>query len=449
MGRYAFTVFAVLVLWMAGDRAILAQLPGLPCQHCPNSLLEDWVRATEELEKAGQLLDTTNAQIRANRSECEEAEKKHQDVVADTTEVHDPISAEAKAAMLLKLSKAVEDCRTRGENLEAQRREAESSVAYFTKMKADIEKACNKCNPSTASPLPPVDFFNPAAWGSAMTVGVNGQVQVKFADGIDSTQYPEIAPINEPIADARRWFNPLGLLTRHVRDQVDRWRGSMGPRPLLRPRDLELIEEYSSGEQLGLPKGVHVLLTDRGGSTGRTMSLQILNLSGRPVVLRSVPFAVEPIAQQAQQRVQQAFGRLAKAAPVNVDLFAYCVEFLKAPPSPNQIFRLAPKAVQDKFAPMSKVLQSAARIQKEGLLSPDSNPAAYTDAIKQWAVWTVEQNLNESRFTAAFLGHSRKNVESAGRQWPRDGDAMIRKASPNRWRDIVQVLRGAGVPVPQ
>lgn len=88
-------------------------------------------------------------------------------------------------------------------------------------------------------------------------------------------------------------------------------------------------------------------------------------------------------------------------------------------------------------------------MQTAGLLRPDSNPVAYADAIKQWAVWAAEQNLNEARFTEAFLGHSRKNVEAARQQWTRPMEDMIRKVSPNRWGDIVRVLQGAGVPVPQ
>ena len=39
-------------------------------------------------------------------------------------------------------------------------------------------------------------------------------------------------------------------------------------------------------------KGVHVLLTDRGGSTGRTLAMQVLNLTGKPVRLASMPFAI-------------------------------------------------------------------------------------------------------------------------------------------------------------
>jgi hypothetical protein len=192
-----------------------------------------------------------------------------------------------------------------------------------------------------------------------------------------------------------------------------------------------------------------VLLTDRGGSTGKTLGMQILNLTGKPVRLAAMPFAIEPIEQKAAPTVQNAFGRLSKALPMKIDLNAYCAEMLKAPPSANTLYRLAPKEIQEKFAPMSKVLRSAYRVNSAGLLNPDSNPGAYADAIKQWAVWAVEQKFNEARFTDAFVGHTRKNVEAAGQQWSRPVEDTLRKASPNRWRDVAKVLRGAGVAVPQ
>jgi len=56
------------------------------------------------------------------------------------------------------------------------------------------------------------------------------------------------------------------------------------------------------------------------------------------------------------------------------------------------LLRLAPANVQQKYASMSKILQSAYRVSKGNALHPDSNPAAYTDAMKQWSIWVVEQN---------------------------------------------------------
>jgi hypothetical protein len=245
------------------------------------------------------------------------------------------------------------------------------------------------------------------------------------------------------------WFNPLGLLARRLIDHIDRWRGSVAPRPLIRTADLELIDRVSNVRAAGLPTGVHVMLTDQGGSTGKTLTMQILNLSGEPVLLSLNSFAVQPIKQQAQQKVMQAFGRLSKEMPERLDLSAYCVEFLKLPPGPNTLLRLAPANVQQKYASMTKVLQSAYRVSKADLLHPDSNPAAYTDSIKQWSLWAVEQNFNQQSFTEAFIGHTRKNVESAGQKWSKDAEAVIRKVSPNRWQDITRILRGAGLRVPQ
>jgi hypothetical protein len=316
--------------------------------------------------------------------------------------------------------------------------------------------ASNSCTPidrdcgvpgtcsSSSSDAPNVNLSDPSNWSSSGNADVEQRIQIKFGDVFYDVVIRPAAP-----AKVGTWFNPLGLLARRLIDNVERWRGSAGPRPLINPRDLMAVEKYSSGQSIGLPKGVHVLLTDRGGSTGKTLAMQVLNLTGQPVRLASMPFAIEPITQQAQQRVQQAFNRLAKAAPVNLDLAGYCVEFLKLPPAANQIFRLAPASVQKKYEAMSKVLRSAYRVQHAGLFKPDSNPAAYTDSIKQWAIWAVEQKFNEKNFTEAFLGHTKKNVEAAGQQWSRPAEDMVRKVSPNRWRDILRVLQGAGLPVPQ
>lgn len=300
------------------------------------------------------------------------------------------------------------------------------------------------CSSGGGNGTPTHDVMDPSGWSTSSNAETEQRIQIKFGDVFIELVIRPMQP-----AQIGSWFNPLGLLARRLVDNMERWRGSVGPRPLVNPRDLLEVEKYSSGQSMGLPKGVHVLLTDRGGSTGKTLGMQILNLTGQPVRLASMPFAIEPIKQQAQARVQQAFSRLSKAAPVNLDLSAYCVEFLKLPPAANQIFRLAPASVQKKYEAMSKVLRSAYRVQHAGLLRPDSNPAGYTDSIKQWAVWAVEQKFNEARFTDAFLGHTRKNVEAAGQPWSKPAEEMLRKISPNRWRDIVKVLSGAGVAVPQ
>lgn len=317
---------------------------------------------------------------------------------------------------------------------------------------APLEQECvfsGTCSNDVSNPLsrPATSNFNlmnSPAWETSADAEVERRIQIKIGDWIFDVVIREVRS-----GSIGSWFNPLGLLTRRLRENLERWQGSVGPRPLPTRRDLELIETYSGSQAAGLPKGVHVLLTDRGGSTGKTLAMQVLNLSGQQVRLSSLPFVIEPLKQQVQQRVQQAFTRLVKAAPVTVDLAGYCLEFTKLPPAANQIYRLAPAAVQRQFEPMSRVLRSAFRVQQAGALRPDSSPAAYADSIKQWAIWAVEQNFNERRFTEAFLGHTKKNVEAAGQPWSKPAEEMVRKVASNRWRDIARVLQGAGLPVPQ
>ena len=115
--------------------------------------------------------------------------------------------------------------------------------------------------------------------------------------------------------------------------------------------------------------------------------------------------------------------------------FCFAIARLRARPrSVLLTASLAPAAVQQKYAPMSKILQSAYRVTTAGVLHPDSAPAAYEDSIKQWSIWTVEQNLNASRFADAFVAHTKKNVEAAGQKWSKDAEGLIRRAAPNRGR---------------
>ena len=291
-----------------------------------------------------------------------------------------------------------------------------------------------------------LDPSDGSAWSTSDSASIQIRIQDKVVD-IIIRRSELIAPYQPK--DAGHWFDPLGLLVMNVFAFADRWRASIGPAPRISARDLEAADRVTNVQAAGLPKGVHLLLTDQGGSTGKTMVMNILNLSGRPVRLSSKPFAVQPIEQQAQQQVMQAFNRLSKVAPTRVELGAYCVEFFKAPPAANQLFRVAPAAVQQKYAPMSKILQSAYRVTTAGVLHPDSAPAAYEDSIKQWSIWTVEQNLNAARFADAFVAHTKKNVEAAGQKWSKDAEGLIRRAAPNRWQDIGLVIRGAGLPIPQ
>lgn len=232
-------------------------------------------------------------------------------------------------------------------------------------------------------------------------------------------------------AAPRREMNPLGLLARSFDEFLEWWMPT-----------LQAAEETA---QSGLQKGLQFLINSQGGSTGKNLTMQVLNFTGRPVDLQGM-LTLEPLKKDAQQKVTQAFAKLAgRQIPTRVDLNGYCLEFLKLPPIAGQVLRVAGPEVQKRFAPMKQIMAAANRLTAKGALKPDSNPASYADSIKQWALWTVEQKFDDKKFAEAFLGHARKNVEAAGQKWTKQIEDVVRQRTPNRWQDIVQVLSAARV----
>lgn len=211
----------------------------------------------------------------------------------------------------------------------------------------------------------------------------------------------------------------------------------------------------SGGEPLSLEQagqiagGLVFLMTDRGGSTGKTLDVQVLNRTGKPVRLTGM-LGVEPLEKSAQNQAIRAFAQQAgKSVPTTLNVSAYCVEFLKLPPLAGQVLQAAAPEFQKQLNPLKRVMAAANVLRANSQLHPDSNPDSYADSIKQWAIWTVEQKFSQNKFAEAFLGHTKKNVEAAGQKWTKQIEDVVRQRTPNRWQDIVAILKGAGAAVPQ
>jgi hypothetical protein len=196
------------------------------------------------------------------------------------------------------------------------------------------------------------------------------------------------------------------------------------------------------------PSPVQMLLTSLGQSTGEAFDLQIFNPGGKPLKLAAEALVVEPLKDEAKKQLQSAAQRLlASGSPVTAKVNGYCMEFLKAPPSLGTVFKIASPELQQRFAPMRQIMDASRRVQQLGQLRPDSNPDGYFHSIRQWAMWTVEQKLNDKTFANAFIEHTKKAVTAQKQPWSNDTENVIRKAAPNRWNDIQKVLSAAGVPL--
>ena len=191
-----------------------------------------------------------------------------------------------------------------------------------------------------------------------------------------------------------------------------------------------------------------IWLESLGGSTGEVLTAHVVNPGPGPLDLSGL-FAVEPVSLSPADK-NRVMEELRRAAGEHIEVKAsfYCLQFGAAAPPEGVVYRIAPPAKQERFRPAARAIAAARRLRDSGGLSPDTNPESYFHSIRQWAVWTLEQDYDRDGFVAAFLEHTRKNVELAGREWTEEFEGVARRSAEGRWRDIRLVLEEAGLETP-
>jgi hypothetical protein len=261
------------------------------------------------------------------------------------------------------------------------------------------------------------------------------------------------APRNGLLQDVRQPRTMLAALLSWLRPTASAWmtgarRWSVEPR---RPWSIDDAGVQARPGRSPFKQPVQMLLTSLGQSTGQAFDLQVFNGSGNSFKLAAQSLVVEPLRDEVKQQVQRGMQQLIRstANPVTAKINGYCLEMLKLPPAAGTIFKIASPQLQQRFAPMRKIMDASRRVQRLGQLRPDSNPDGYFNAIRQWSMWTVQEKLNEKTFSNAFVEHTKKLVTGQKQAWTKDAEETIKKAAPNRWNDIQKVLAAAGVPLPR
>ena len=194
---------------------------------------------------------------------------------------------------------------------------------------------------------------------------------------------------------------------------------------------------------------IKIILTSLGRSSGDAFQMTVLNEGPAPVKLTGDAFVLEPVAGVTQATIDGDLASSRGAGRATVTLKAYCLEFLKQPPTVGTVFRLAPEGVQRRFRNFGRIFEATRKLQDAGKLRPGagdpSDPASYIDDIRQWAIWTQEQGFDEKGYARAFTEHSRKNVEAAGHKWTRELDNAFTGLAGGRWHAVQAVLREAAV----
>ncbi|MCC7417572.1 MAG: hypothetical protein IT176_10565 [Acidobacteria bacterium] len=206
-----------------------------------------------------------------------------------------------------------------------------------------------------------------------------------------------------------------------------------------------LVGQRAASPPSPLVPALTLVATSLGASQGEAFALQILNGGLDPVRLAAGQLVVQPLKKEAQAEARKLIQQMLPKFknPVAARIEGYCLAYGLAPPSPGTLFQIASPEIQQRFAGAGSVLRSAERLQRLGLLKPDSNPKAYFESIKQYAVWTKLESWDMRRFAETLLDKTRANIAGAKQRWTTSLEQQLMSAVPGRWRDVQQVLRGA------
>ncbi len=205
-----------------------------------------------------------------------------------------------------------------------------------------------------------------------------------------------------------------------------------------------LFRAEAVGESSGAAQEVNVtaFLQSLGTSTGEAFELHILNGAESPISFSGDGIVVEPlvIREQAQQLLQDQLAGLASQNPLTAKLNAYCLEFLKQPPTVGQLFQIAQTELQEYYAPARNILAAGRQLFESGLLTGEGDPLAYVHSIKQWALWAHEGDFTFDSFLGAFMEHTQDNFAAAGQPWTDQVEELIQGVAPDRWEHVQMVL---------
>ena len=260
----------------------------------------------------------------------------------------------------------------------------------------------------------------------------------------------DAAPRNG-LLDFRQPKTLLAALLSWLRPATSAWmtRSGRWSADSRRPWAIETDEEQPRAQQRSKP--VQMLLTSLGQSTGQAFDLQVFNGTGRSFKLAAQSLVVQPLKDEVKKQVQGGMQQLIRSTsnPIAAKINGYCLEFLKLPPTAGTIFKIAAPELQQRFAPMRKIMDASRQVQQLGQLRPDSNPEGYFHSIRQWAMWSVQEKLNANTFANAFVEHTKKAVTAQKQPWSKQTEDVVRQAAPNRWNDIQRILSAAGVALPR
>jgi hypothetical protein len=198
---------------------------------------------------------------------------------------------------------------------------------------------------------------------------------------------------------------------------------------------------YSAIPQAPLQKKkISYSLVANGNSSGPAFTLSVTDPSGR---VRAIALPQGTVLEPTGQKLKTPPPPPADSGGPNHSVSSYCLQFHKQPQAPGMLFRIAGPDKQQANEPAREVLTAIDRLYRAGKLHPDIEVPQYLDAIRQYAVWSRQENWDEKAFTENWIERTRKNAQNLNVKWTRDMEKSLRSAAPGRWSDIGPALEMA------
>ena len=167
------------------------------------------------------------------------------------------------------------------------------------------------------------------------------------------------------------------------------------------------------------PPQIIYSLVANGNSSGEAFELQVMDPSGQfKKVALPDGIVLEPAAKKAPPL--KPAGQTGKMLTQRIT--AFCLQFAKLPPAAGMLYKFADPAAQRQYKPAAYVLEAGYKLGAAGQLNPDSDPKAYIDFIRQYAVWAQQEGWNEQQFTEHWIERTKKIAQAMNR------------AGRNRWK---------------
>ncbi len=254
-------------------------------------------------------------------------------------------------------------------------------------------------------------------------------------------------PPQQAAAEFRATAEKLGADPKRVMKTVMSRLSS--PRPVA-------MADMGNAETAATRRDVHVSMEALGVSSGVAFTMRATNSGTMPIQVHGEGIVVEAVSgppvgtapglvREGASQSQSANRAGAVIAPpvVTEQVEAFCLERVRPVALAGTPYRVAPPALQAQHRGLVNVLHAAKRVMDSGGLRPDSEITSYFNFVRQWSIWSRQENFDQGRFTEEFVNQTKKNVEGQGVKWTDVMRDTVRKAAPGRWRDIVAVLDAA------